>query len=252
MDISFLKEMLSGISLPNPKPGKVPAGHEAGEPFDKYVEDLLKEKSKNVYRQYEYLNNLYKNNLECTTLKSRYQLIDKKSLRELFKRGKETTKAWKITNKFIEKQDDTADILIEEDGFFQILDVKTRNLAKKAQKPNIISALKLAEVCKIMLETNEFNAFNIIYISIEWELIEDKMVCKNAYIKELFKCPPENLYINWTAGRQIQEYIDDTLNQSYEGNMKEWAIQYLRHYVEKGLTFYTKQIKSIKEFDLTK
>ena len=250
MDILFLEKQLIGTEVDKPISGAM-AGHAAGEPFDKHVEDLLKERSDNVYRQYEYLNSLYQSNLTHKTVVERHSLINKKSVGFLLNRGKDTTKEWSSSNIFEEKQNDTADILIEEDGFFQILDVKTRNLGKKAQAPNIISALKLAEVCKIMLETNEFNAFDITYIGIEWELSGSKLVCKNAYIKELFKCPPENLYINWSAALQIQFHVDQ-LSQAYEGNMKEWAIQYLRHFVSKAKTRIRKmETDWIDKYDIT-
>jgi len=52
---------------------------------------------------------------------------------------------------FDEKQNDTADILVVKDDFYEIIDIKTRNISKSAQPPNIISAFKLAQVCAKML-----------------------------------------------------------------------------------------------------
>lgn len=65
----------------------------------------------------------------------------------LLSRGKAATENWSIENLFEEKQNDTADILLVKDQFYELLDVKTRNISKSAQAPNIISAYKLAQTC---------------------------------------------------------------------------------------------------------
>lgn len=229
MNISFLETSLKNTTVDKPLSGTL-SGHAAGEPFDKHVESLLKEKSDNVYRQYEYLNELYEANESKKSCEERSALIPFQSVQYLLNRGRAATTQWCSSNLFEEKQNDTADILVVEDNFYQILDVKTRNLSKDAQPPNIISALKLANVCKMMLENNEFNVFNIAYIGIDWELDGNKLVCKDAFVRELFKCPPSKLYINWSAALQIQFHVDK-LDQSYTGSVQEWAKEYLKYFV---------------------
>ena len=48
-------------TLPAPISGTL-SGHAAGEPFDKFVYQILNEKYNNIFRQYEYLNQLYLGN----------------------------------------------------------------------------------------------------------------------------------------------------------------------------------------------
>jgi len=249
MNIKFLEKDLVNTKVDKPSSGTL-SGHAAGEPFDKHVEELLKKKSSNVYRQYEYLNMLYKNNPAKIKLEERYDLIPYKSVQYLLNRGKDTTKQWSIDNQFEEKQNDTADILCVEKDFFQILDVKTRNMSKKAMQPNIISALKLADVCSLILKHKEYNTFNITYIGIDWKEENNELVCKEAFVKELFKCPPSELYINWSAALQIQFHVHN-LNQSYSGTIENWALEFLKHFVEKAKTRIAKMEKDwIEKYEL--
>ncbi len=83
--------------------------------------------------------------------------------------------------------------------FFEIIDIKTRNLSKTAQPPNIISSFKLAQMCAIMIDNKEFDDLSINYFEVDWELENDKLVCREAYFVSLFKSIPQNLYINWAA-----------------------------------------------------
>lgn len=57
------------------------------------------------------------------------------------------------------------------------------------------------------------------------------MRCENAYWKDLFKCDPKHLYINWAAALQIQFHVSE-LDQSFCGTQREWAQEYLRIFVD--------------------
>ena len=151
----------------------------------------------------------------------------------LLSRGKSATTKWSIDNPFEEKQNDTADILVVDNNFYEIIDIKTRNISKKAQPPNIISAYKLAQTCAKMIDNQEFDNFTIQYFGIDWELENDNLVCKNAHAVNLFKAKPDTLYINWAAAMQIQFNVDD-LDQTFRGNMEKWAREYLKHFVSQA------------------
>ena len=167
----------------------------------------------------------------------------------LLSRGKDVTDKWSIANQFEEKQNDTADMLVVKDEFFDIIDIKTRNISKKAQAPNIISSYKLAQVCAKMIDNKEFDTFTINYFEIDWLLEDDKLVCKDAHIANLFKAEPDNLYINWASGMQIQFHVSD-LEQSFTGTMEEWAKKYLKHFVAQAKKRTDKMIiKFIKPFE---
>lgn len=232
MNVNYTKlaKNIKGTSVPKPLSGTL-SGHAAGEPFDKHVySEIKKQLPNNTFRQYEYLNDLYSKNAEIIGIEARQALFNSPSVLFLLSRGKEATKKWSLENPFDEKQDDTADILVVKDDFYEIIDIKTRNLSKTAQPPNIISALKLAQLCAIMLDNKEFDNLSINYFEVDWLLEEDKLVCKDAHFVSLFKSIPENLYINWAAAMQIQFHVCN-LDQEFKGTIEEWAKSYLKHFV---------------------
>lgn len=232
MNVNYTKlaKNLKGTSVPKPLSGTL-SGHAAGEPFDKHVyAEIKKQFPKNTFRQYEYLNDLFSKNPNVIGFQARQALFNSPTVLFLLSRGKNATDKWSIENPFDEKQNDTADILVVKDGFYEIIDIKTRNISKSAQPPNIISAFKLAQVCAKMIENKEFNDFTINYFEIDWLLDNDKLVCYDTHFACLFKAQPGNLYINWAAAMQIQFHVSD-LDQSFSGSMESWAKSYLKHFV---------------------
>jgi hypothetical protein len=243
----YYKELIKkvkGTSVPKPLSGTL-SGHAAGEPFDKHVyNEIKKQFPKNTFRQYEYLNDLYTQNSEVIGYEAREKLFKSPSVHFLLARGKNVTNKWNTDNLFDEKQNDTADILVVKDGFYEIIDIKTRNISKSSQPPNIISAYKLAQVCAKMIDNKEFDNFSINYFEVDWELKENKLLCKDAHFANLFKTNPENLYINWAAAMQIQFHVCD-LDQSFKGTIEQWAKGYLKHFVSK---VYERSKEMIKKF----
>lgn len=232
MNVNYTKlaKNLKGTSVPKPL-SETLSGHAAGEPFDKHVyAEIKKQFPKNTFRQYEYLNDLFSKNPNVIGFQARQALFNSPTVLFLLSRGKNATDKWSIENPFDEKQNDTADILVVKDGFYEIIDIKTRNISKSAQPPNIISAFKLAQVCAKMIENKEFNDFTINYFEIDWLLDNDKLVCYDTYFACLFKAQPGKLYINWAAAMQIQFHVSD-LDQSFNGSMESWAKSYLKHFV---------------------
>ncbi len=242
---------VKGTSVPKPVSGTL-SGHAAGEPFDKHVyNEIKKQFPKNTFRQYEYLNDLYTQNSKIIGFEARENLFKSPSVHFLLARGKNATDKWSIENPFDEKQNDTADILVVKNNFYELIDIKTRNLSKSAQSPNIISAYKLAQVCAKMLDNKEFNNFTITYFEVDWNLEKNKLVCKNAHFANLFKANPENLYINWAAAMQLQFHVCD-LDQEFKGNMEKWAKTYLKHFVtqakKRANDMITKFVKPFEKY----
>lgn len=232
MNVNYkqLIKKVKGTSVPKPLSGTL-SGHAAGEPFDKHVyNEIKKQLPNNTFRQYEYLNDLYSKNAETIGVKARQELFNSPTVMFLLNRGDEATKKWSIENPFDEKQDDTADILVVKKGFYEIIDIKTRNLAKAAQPPNIISSFKLARMCAIMIDNQEFSKLSINYFEVDWELEKDKLICKDAHFISLFKATPNSLYINWAAAMQIQFHVCN-LDQKFNGTVEQWAKEYLKHFV---------------------
>ena len=233
MFINFDKivKELKGKTVNRPISGTL-SGHAAGEPFDKHAYSIIKELHPNItYRNYEYLNELYLKNPTITTVADRHNLIKSKTNAYLLNRGNDATSSWKKECQFEEKQNDTADILVTDSSFFEIIDVKTKNLSKDGQAPNIISAEKLVHACSLMIDNKEYN-MNITYLGIDWELKGDYLICKDAYSASLFKAIPSKLYINWAAALQLQFHVEN-LDQNFTGTREEWCYGFISHYIEK-------------------
>ena len=233
IDFSDLINSIKGLTVdrPNKSSSGTLSGHAAGEPFEKTVYHILKEKYSNlIFKQYEYLNDIYLRNPKHITLSQRRELFDSPTALFLFSRGDKATRQWSPEHIFEEKQDDTADILFHEDGFFNIIDVKTRNMSKSAQAPNIISAYKLAKTCALMIDNEEFDNIGIDYIEVDWIEEGDVLIATNAHHGDVFKADPNTLYINWSAAMQIQFHVNE-LDQSWSGSREEWAYSYLKAFV---------------------
>lgn len=233
INYNSLKEAVKNSSVPKPISGTL-SGHAAGEPFDKHVyAEIKKQYPSHTFRQYEYLNDLFSRNPDVIGYDARQALFNSPTVLFLLSRGKNATDKWSIENPFDEKQNDTADILVVKDGFYEIVDIKTRNLSKTAQSPNIISAYKLAQVCAKMIDNNEFNSFGLNYFEVDWDLIGSNLVCKDAHFADMFKVDPAELYINWAAAMQIQFHVSD-LDQTFAGDKEAWAKSYIKHFVEQA------------------
>ncbi|MBS6872581.1 MAG: HincII family type II restriction endonuclease [Haemophilus parainfluenzae] len=225
-----LNQHLIGYKISKPISGTL-SGHAAGEPFEKIIYQFLKGANPlQVFKQFEYLNDLYRKNPTVIGHKARSALFNSPTLLFLLSRGVQATDKWSETNLFEEKQNDTADILQIDSDFYELIDVKTRNIDKSAQAPNIISAYKLAQVCAKMIDNQEFDVFSINYLEVDWKLEQDALVCKNLHYAELFKANPQDLYINWAAAMQIQFHVCD-LDQTFSLSREDWAKQYLQHFV---------------------
>jgi Restriction endonuclease HincII len=228
-----LMELLCTNTVLKPLSGTL-SGHAAGEPFDKHVYDIIKQQHQTTtFRQYEYLNDLFRKNPAVIGVAARRQLFESPTVMFLLSRGSSAMDKWNPDSPFEEKQNDTADILVVEGGYYELIDVKTRNMAKTAQPPNIILAYKLAQVCAKMFDNQEFTTFSLHYVQVDWEIEGAHLVCQQVYHAELFKAYPTDLYINWAAAMQIQFHVS-TLNQNFDGTTQEWAKAYLSHFVEKA------------------
>ncbi len=219
------------VERPNKTISSTLSGHAAGTPFEECVYEKLKEKyPENIFRQYEFLNNLYLLNPDCITVEQRHNLIKSPTIRILLNRGQSPTKKWSLNHPFKDKQDDTADSIYNKDGFYNIIDVKTRDISKDSRPPNIISSYKLARICASMIDNQEYDNLKIDYIQIDWTEDGDNLISTEAFHGELFKANPENLYINWAAAMQIQFHVCK-LDQSWKGTREEWARNYLKAFI---------------------
>lgn len=219
------------VQRPNQASNGTLSGHAAGEPFEKLVYHTLKNDfPENLFKQHEYLNDLFLRHPTEITLEAKQRLIQSPTVLFLITRGDASTQKWSPDNLFAEKQNDTADMLFNEGDYFDLIDVKTRNVGKSAQPPNIISARKLAGMCARMIDNHDFDVLDMDYIEVDW--IEDgyELRCVGACHANLFKIPPENLYINWAAATQLQFHVKDA-QQNWAGTKEQWARRFISHFV---------------------
>ena len=223
------------VERPNKSGRGTTSGHAAGEPFAKDVYQFLKELyPKQIFLQYEFLNDLYRLNPTVISAQDRFALFQSPTVMFLLNRGERETAAWSPEHIFEEKQNDTADIIFHSDNYFDLIDVKTTNQNKEGQPPNIISAYKLAKACAIMIDNNDYEAFDIHYISIDWEENQTDLISQEVHYADLFKETPSNLYINWAAALQIQFFVKK-LKQDWKGTRENWARAYITHFVESAI-----------------
>jgi type II restriction enzyme len=151
----------------------------------------------------------------------------------LLSRGKNAADSWSLEHPFEEKQNDTADIIVVHDNHFELIDVKTRNLTKKSQPPNIVSAYKLARLFALIIDNRDCELLSIHYVELGWRPIGDSLICETGSHTELFKINPYDLYINWATAMQIQFDVSEIM-QTFEKPTFDWPREYIRHFVEQA------------------
>lgn len=232
-DFDELTGKMEGMTVerPNKRGHGTLSGHAAGEPFEKLAYHILKRKYPDkIFKQHEYLNDIYLRHPHNITVQDRKSLFDSPVALFLLSRGDKATRDWSPERIFEERQNDTADILWHDNGHFDIIDIKTRNMSKSAMPPNIISAYKLVQACALMIDNDDFRSVGIHYVEVEWQEQGDTLRCTAAHWRDLFKADPDTLYINWAAAMQIQFHVSE-LDQSYRSSTNEWAREYIRCFV---------------------
>lgn len=244
MNLLSIGDKLRGSSVLRPNKKGELSGHAAGEPFSDLTFEILEGLGSHVQKQHVYLNALCAK-FRPSSKTERLLSVHVQSLSEVLWKGR-INKYWSHDEQFDYKQGDFADMLIlDSDLNMNIIDVKTTNLSKKSQPPNIISALRLANICRSMLYHNEFDKFTISYVGIGWVDEGEHLVCKEVNIIDLFKIQPTSLYINFTAALQIQFKLD-SVDQTFYGSKKQWCLEYIRHFIisheERTKNFYKANI----------
>lgn len=241
---------LIGTALNRPK-GSL-AGHAAALPLEDLVHSKLEEAfPKLAFRQFEFLNTVLATVSE-EDLATRITAFGPPSLQSLLCRGKAQMRNWSPRSLFDVKQNDTAETIICESMPFNsetdsliLADVKSHNVTKNGQPPNIMSAGKLAEALALALEEGEIR-FDFVYLGISWEILGDKLLVTDTRVISLFKMPPTP-YINWAAAEQLQFHIQDA-PQDFTESKEEWAKKYLRHFSDSLENRIAKQNVRLERF----
>jgi len=234
-EINQVLATLNGKSVPKPA-GNSLAGHASGLPFEDLIHDCLAAAfPKRVLRQYEAINRNLLDNPQASTLEERMEVLGPPSLQYLLKRGKTAMKEWSPTNQFEVKQDDTAETIIFPNTLCEfsderviLLDVKTQDIDKKAQAPNIMSADKLAHAAVLAIKAKKPVPFEIVYAGVKWKKVGEKLICEEVKAISMMRIDPP-LYINWVAAQQIQ-FHPFSIDQDYEGSPEQWCKDYIANF----------------------
>jgi hypothetical protein len=226
---------LNGQSVPKPA-GNSLAGHASGLPFEDLIHNCLTTAfPQRVLRQYEALNRNLLDNPKAVTFDERVKMFGPPALQYLLKRGKVAMKEWSPSNQFKIKQDDTAESIIFSntkckfsDGKVILLDVKTQDIDKAAQAPNIMSADKLAHAAVLAIQAKSPVPFEIVYAGVKWRKKGQKLICEEVKAVSMMRITPP-LYINWVAAQQIQ-FHPFAIDQEYSHTQEQWCKDFIDNF----------------------
>lgn len=234
-ELNDVVQTLVGKSVSKPA-GSTLAGHAAGLPFEDLIHDrLLKEYPGRVLRHFEALNKNLADNPKAKSYDDRMKLLGAPAVSYLVRRGTTAMKEWSLSKQFEVKQDDTAESIIFpttecslRSERIILLDVKTQDVDKKAQAPNIMSADKIARAAVLALTEKTPVPFEIVYAGVKWKRKGDKLECTDATVISMMRITPP-LYINWVAAQQIQFHPFE-VDQEFSGTHEEWCRAYIENF----------------------
>ena len=97
VDFSSLVSSLinTTVARPNEASSGTLSGHAAGEPFEKCVYKKLKDMYPDrIFKQYEYINDIFLRHPRHITVKQRYALFDSPTALFILSRGEKDTNEW--------------------------------------------------------------------------------------------------------------------------------------------------------------
>ena len=140
------------------------------------------------------------------------------------------------------RQSDTADmVLFSDSSLFQgasvfLIDVKSHDLGKNSQPPNIMSARKLANLAEICLSKNIDPNFSLYYLDLGYRKKDAGVVVEDVRMVDMMKIPPldyngkgKPMYINWAAALQVQ-FRPSEVSQDFELSQKDWLAVFMKNY----------------------
>lgn len=236
------------------KPSTGASGHAIGTPVEDMVANHLKEAyGDQGHLPHEMLNHILLANPEANTAEARRALLGNPARGRLLGRSDPTMAAVSVDNPIVASQNATADVCILNgpmdrfaDCHLVMIDVKSRKPGQRSGSGNMISSEKLGEAMHAM-RTHHVNKtnFDLMYAHLSLEDDPDdptKFRVASVRAVDLFRIPPERLYINWVAGRQIQVDLT-TIEQDYRGTRQEWAQAFLMHRLTSYETFLSSAVE---------
>lgn len=246
----------------NLKPNQETSGHRIATPLEEEVYDALSKTYPGLaFKQHEAVNEY----LSETVVQGRVPdgfVFGNEAVDSLVNPGKKALSNW--PEELVPgKQSDTADIVLFSDSaLFDgssvfLIDVKSHDLGKSDQPPNIMSARKLAKVAEICLSKNIDPNFSLYYMDLGYRKKDAGVVVEDVRMVDMMKIPPldyngkgKPLYINWSAAIQVQ-FRPSEVSQDFELSQKDWLAIFMKNYTSQKRDRIYKEVHELGEQEKT-
>lgn len=225
----------------NLKPNRETSGHAIATPLEEEVYDALSKAYPGLtFKQHEAVNK-YLSQAAVQGRVSNGFVFGNEAVDYLVNPGKKALSSW--PEEIVPgRQSDTADIVLFSDSsLFDgssvfLIDVKSHDLGKNSQPPNIMSARKLAKLAEICLSKNIDPNFSMYYVDLGYRKKDAGVVVEDVRMVDMMKIPPldynnkgKPMYINWAAALQVQ-FRPSEVSQDFELSQKEWLAVFMKNY----------------------
>ena len=242
----------------NLKPNQETSGHRIATPLEEEAYDALSKTYPGLaFKQHEAVNKY----LSETVVQGRVPdgfVFGNEAVDSLVNPGKKALSNW--PKELVPgKQSDTADIVLFSDSaLFDgssvfLIDVKSHDLGKSDQPPNIMSARKLAKVAEICLSKNIDPNFSLYYIDLGYRKKDAGVVVEDVRMVDMMKIPPldyngkgKPLYINWSAAIQVQ-FRPSEVSQDFQLSQKDWLAIFMKNYTSQKRDRIYKEVHELGE-----
>lgn len=234
------------------------SGHRIATPLEEEVYDALSKTYPGLaFKQHEAVN-VYLSQAVTRDKVSDDFIFGNEAIDYLVNPGKKALSHWP-EEPVPGKQSDTADIVLFSDSsLFDgsaafLIDVKSHDLGKSDQPPNIMSARKLAKVAEICLSKNIDPNFSLYYIDLGYRKKDAGVVVEDVRMIDMMKIPPldyngkgKPLYINWSAAIQVQ-FRPSEVSQDFELSQKDWLAIFMKNYTSQKRDRIYKEVHELGE-----
>ena len=225
----------------NLKSNRETSGHTVATPLEEEVYDALSKAYPGLtFKQHEAVNKCLSQAAAQGRVSNGF-VFGNEAVDYLVNPGKKALSSW--PEEIVPgRQSDTADIVLFSDSsLFDgssvfLIDIKSHDLGKNSQPPNIMSARKLAKLAEICLSKNIDPNFSLYYIDLGYRKKDAGVVVEDVRMVDMMKIPPldydgkgKPMYINWAAALQVQ-FRPSEVSQDFELSQREWLAVFMKNY----------------------
>lgn len=240
----------------NLKSNRETSGHTVATPLEEEVYDALSKAYPGLtFKQHEAVNK-YLSQAAVQGRVSNGFVFGNEAVDYLVNPGKKALSSW--PEEIVPgRQSDTADIVLFSDSsLFDgssvfLIDVKSHDLGKNSQPPNIMSARKLAKLAEICLSKNIDPNFSMYYVDLGYRKKDAGVVVEDVRMVDMMKIPPldynnkgKPMYINWAAALQVQ-FRPSEVSQDFELSQKDWLAVFMKNYTSQKRDRIYKEVQEL-------